>query len=266
LNSNDSFNHSFEEKFEEKWEHFFKPEVRSGGRSYFAKGSVRSSQPSDTEVVAYISGSSSAKITFKSESVSSEVVTVDCSCPASQKGQFCKHIWATLLKIESSHADFLDGKEDIMKASSDSDSETESKSAPKPRPRSQFRPEQKPLSEAQIASQEALKAKQSDYRKQQYQKQKQRFKEQKQAQKKTKLPAVPEYPADVQAALNFFSENGFALEGTLNPESIRLAKKRLSRVFHPDIGGSHGEIVVLNEKAETLIRFFSSQKSNENKP
>lgn len=238
--------------------------MRSSGRTYFAKGSVRSSQPSDTEVVAFISGSSSAKITFKSESVSSEVVTVDCSCPASQKGQFCKHIWATLLKIESNHADFLDGKEDIVKASSES--ETDGAPSFKKAPRPQFRPEKKPLSEAQIASQEALKAKQADYRKQQYQKQKQRLKEQKQAQKKTKLPAAPEYPADVQAALNFFSENGFALEGTLNPESIRLAKKRLSRVFHPDIGGSHGEIVVLNEKAETLIRFFSSQNSDENKP
>jgi len=235
----------------EKWEHFFKPEVRSSGRLYFLNGKVASSQPSDTEIQAYIKGSTAYKVSFKSNSVESEEITVDCTCPASKKGQFCKHIWATLLKVEQSHPDFLDSKQEIQKRSQSSEEPTAS---PKFQKNTQ--------SEARAQAQANFKAKQADYRKQQYQKQKQRLKDQKQAKKKAQTAVLPELPEEVQKALSFFSENGFPMEGALNADVIRFAKKKLSRVFHPDIGGSHQEIVELNVNYEVLMGFVENQNSN----
>lgn len=227
------------QSLEESWEHYFKSEVRSRGRVLFNKGKVSSSQLSDTEIQAYINASTSFKISFKTESVESESLTVDCTCPASKKGQLCKHIWATLLKVEKSYPDFLIGKKEIQKRSYE---ETDLKAPRK-------------ISQVQLDSQAAFKAKQADYRKQQYQKQKQRLKEFKQLKSKTAKSAVS-FPPQVEMALDFFDKNGFPMEHSLSEENIRLAKKKLSQVFHPDIGGSHSEILELNKYSEILTRFL----------
>jgi uncharacterized Zn finger protein len=249
----------------EAWEHFFKPEVRSSGQSYFKKGVVRSAQPSDTEVQAFIRSSGNYKVTFKSPSVESPVISVDCTCPTSQKGQFCKHVWATLLKVEQSHSDFLDGKTDIQKQEHAEKAEEEASSRAAEIQKESKSPYQfqakKPLSQEQVEKREAYKQKQSDYRKQQYQKQKQRLKELKQGEKVSKLePVRPQYPPKVKEALKFFHQNGFEMEETLNAEILRLAKKHLSRVFHPDKGGSHEEIVDLNRNAAILSEFLETEK------
>jgi len=219
------------------WEHFFKPEVRSSGRAFVTKGKVSQSRPSDTEIQTYVRASTSLKVTCKSESVESKTVTVDCTCPQLKKGQFCKHIWAALLMIEEENSDFLDSKTELEKKSL-----TALESTTKPKP-----------SQTQMDSQAAYKLKQADYRKQQYQKQKQLAKDRKQAKKN--IANSPEFPPAVELALKFFLDNGFPLRESLSKESVGLANKKLARIFHPDVGGSHSEILELNKFAEILTKF-----------
>lgn len=203
------------------WEHFFKPEVRNSGRKYFAAGAISISQPSDTETQAYIRSSPPVRITLKSPSMESSLIIADCTCPFSKKGQLCKHIWATLLATNEKRPDFFENKNELEK---------------------------------QITAEIPKFKKQNEYRKQQYQKQKERLKEKKKVTKKQ----LPVYPEHIEAALKFFDQNGFPMENPIKPDDIRFARKKLSRVFHPDIGGSHDEILELNKHFEILIDYFSN--------
>lgn len=228
----------------QNWEHFFKPEVRSSGRKLFSQGKVSISQPSDTELVIYIKASTSFNVSFKTESVESSRFWVNCNCPASKKGQYCKHIWAGLLAAQIKNPDFFESKSEIEKQASTFKTSEKPKSSPQ--------------SEAREAAQAAYKAKQADYRKEQYQKQKQRLKDFKSRLKNK--PEISEFPVKVEKALSFFSENGFELKESLNKESIGAAKKKLARIFHPDLGGSHEEILELNRCVEILIKFVEQNK------
>lgn len=219
------------------WKHFFKPEVRSRAGTLVAK--VSAAHPSDTEVIAYARASTSFKITLKSPSVESSVIEADCNCPLSRKGQFCKHIWATLLVTEDQFPDFLDGKTEIQKAA------TATSMAATPKARA--------LSEAQQASQAALKEKQALYRKIQYQKQKKRAQELKLAKKLT--TEAPKWPDNVEIALEYFHQNGFDLRESMTKPSVALAMKKLARIFHPDLGGTHAEFLELNQHTDTLLKF-----------
>lgn len=223
------------------WEHFFKPEVRSSGRALVAK--VSAAHPSDTEVTAYVRASTSFKITLKSASIESPVIEADCNCPLSKKGQFCKHIWATLLVVEDQFPDFLDEKTEIQKGPASPAAAAVTTSTLKARP----------LSEAQKASQAAFKEKQTLYRKIQYQKQKKRAQEFKVAKK---LAAeAPKWPDNVEIALEYFNQNGFDLRESMTKTSVALAMKKLARVFHPDLGGTHAEFLELNRHTDTLMKF-----------
>ena len=212
---------------ESQWGHFFKPEVRKSGSEYFNEGVVVLSIASDTAIQGYVKGTTSSKVTLKAESIANPTFYADCSCPASRKGILCKHIWAVLLQSEKKHPDFLDSKKNIEKA----------EKAP------------------QVES--PYKAKQAEYRKQQYEKQKVRAKEQRQAKKKSKRgPAETiSLPTDVEFAFEFFSANGFPMENPIDEEALKEAKKKLSRVFHPDKGGTHEEAVILNQHFEVLMNF-----------
>ena len=48
------------------------------------------------------------------------------------------------------------------------------------------------------------------------------------------------------------------MQAPWDEEALKNAKKKLSRVFHPDIGGSHQESVDLNVNYDILIRFMTS--------
>ena len=221
------------------WEHFFKPEVRSSGRAFLIKGKVSQSRPSDTEIQTYVRASTAFKVIFKSM-MGSNTVTVDCTCPQSKKGQFCKHIWAALLMSEEKNSDFFDSKTELQKGSQPS-----FESAAKPK-----------QTQAQMDSQAAYKLKQADYRKQQYQKQKQFAKDRRQAKKN--ISESPEFPEAVELALQFFLDNGFPLRESLTRESVSFANKKLARIFHPDRGGSHDAILELNKFVDILNRFAKS--------
>lgn len=212
---------------EQIFESFFKPETRKSGSDYFLKNSVVLSSKTDTHIQGYVKGSTSCRVSFSTDSISSESFSADCSCPTSAKGQLCKHMWSVLLSVEKNYPDFLTSKISVEKVT---------KLDPK---------------------QSAFKEKQNDYRKLQYEKQKLRAKKIKIEKSKQKfMNDEPEFPTFVESALAFFSENGFPFERPIQEEDLNNARKKLARVFHPDIGGSHEETVVLNKNHEILMRFF----------
>lgn len=226
------------------WQHFFKPEVRSSGLAFIKKGVVSVSQLSDTEIQSYVRASTSCKVTIKSPSVSSATINVDCSCPVSKKGHFCKHIWAALLVIEEKKPDFLDSKTQLEKIS-----------AEEMTPNNPIKTSIKVKSQAQLDSAAAFKAKQAEYRKAQYQKQKLNIKDKKLKAKKIDKQRDNLFPTDVEEALKYFAINGFSLRDNLTKENVSFAMKKLSKVFHPDVGGSHEEILELNRFSELLIKY-----------
>lgn len=234
----------------ENWTHLFKPEARSKGQTFVSKDKVSPPRPSDTEVQVFVRDSSGAKVTLRAESIESDTLSADCNCAQSKKGQFCKHIWAALLTIEEKTPDFLESKTELVKADSVADlGASGSGSGPK-----KFEP-----SPAQVEKQEAYKQKQNEYRREQYQKQKQRLKDKKQSggAKESRFGSSI-YPSEVEDALKYFSANGFPLEDSLDEEAVSTAKKQLSRVFHPDKGGSHDEILELNQFTRILEEYLRS--------
>lgn len=238
----------------QNWEHFFKPEVRSSGRTLFSQGKVSINQPSDTEIVAFIRISSPFKVSLKTKSIDSSIVYADCNCPAGKKDLFCKHIWAALLATEEKNPDFFEDKTEIEKMESTLKTTT---FKPKPSAQTQaYEEKQAAFKEKQAAYKEQQKEKQSLYRKIQYQKQKLRMNSLKN--NKKDLPEEPQFPSDVEEALNFFSQNGFELRESMNKDIIGAAKKKLARIFHPDLGGSHDEILELNRCSDILITFVSN--------
>lgn len=235
-----------------QWEHYFKPEVRSSGRMLVSKGQVSLKQPSDTELVAFLKVSGGVKVHLKLSRVDSPEVKADCTCPLFKKGQFCKHLWGTLVEAQQKNPDFFEGKIELSiqefqfstKASVDSsDRASDLRASPADQERALKNAER---------HQQTLEA-QSLYRKLQYQKQKLRLKKLKLAKEPQAL--VPEFPDFVEEALQYFMQNGFDLRATLTKDSVNFAKKKLARVFHPDLGGSHQEILDLNKFAEVLSKF-----------
>ncbi|MES2855042.1 MAG: hypothetical protein V4692_04215, partial [Bdellovibrionota bacterium] len=113
-------------------------------------------------------------------------------------------------------------------------------------------------SEATVASETRFKEKQAEYRKQAYQAQKERAKEYKAARSgasEKSSKSKPHFPAKVEAALKYFEVNGFPMELPASDVEINQAKRVLSRVFHPDKGGTHEEIVELLKHAEVLLQY-----------
>ncbi|NJM09449.1 MAG: hypothetical protein HC883_00680 [Bdellovibrionaceae bacterium] len=87
------------------------------------------------------------------------------------------------------------------------------------------------------------------------QRQKERAKEIRREKKQAERGPRFFYPEPVQEALVYFKDNGFPLDP---PELADLvnAKKILSRVFHPDKGGSHEEAITLNQNYEILLEYL----------
>lgn len=243
----------------------FKPETRKSGDDIFAKDVVSISSGSDTQIQAYVRVSGSPRVNLCAQSISSSEVTANCTCTAStQKSQLCKHMWAVLLKTAEKYPDFLESKTRVEKAApkaADAGGPSSTAGASS-RPLS-ARPAyvKPPPSEAQIARAEAMKAKQAEYRKAQYQKSKERQKERLKDSQTGKKSGyfVKAVPPEVESAFHFFLENGFDFKESLNEEDLSNARKKLSRIFHPDKGGSHEEALTLNENYMILEGYLHSK-------
>lgn len=214
---------------------FFKAEVSASGRKLFDEAKVSITGGSDTTILVYVRASPPVKVLLQSEGVASTALTADCSCAAGRKSQFCKHVWAALLGAEEKFPDFLSSKRAIDKSVA---SESSEKKAPD-------------------TYQETAKRRASEYRKEQYQRQKTQAKSQKQeAKRRESYPRPDSFSPEIVASLAYFSLNGFPMEAGPSETTLAEAKRKLSRVFHPDKGGTHSEIVELNEHCEVLARFL----------
>ncbi len=213
----------------------FKPEIRSSGAKLVAQEKVLLSHGSDLTVQAYIRSSPSYKVQLVAPSIDSDIIIAKCSCPIGKKAQFCKHVWATLLCAEVAAPDFITGKRSIEKAPSEHNPEVNNRAA-------------------------AAKARAGEYRKVQYEKQKARVKEMKRSKSGRDAAAVEakSFPPDVETALAYFTKNGFPMADGLSELELGEGKRKLSRVFHPDRGGTHEEITELNTQWEILIRYLKS--------
>ncbi len=231
---------------EDPFSHFFKPEVRHAADELLKKKSVFLKLGSDTQIEGSVRGTTLLRVTFRAASIESETFLVDCSCPASKKGQFCKHVWAVLVLARVKSPDFFESKTAIEK-----DDLLKSKTSPAR------------AADPEFAERQAnLKNKQADYRKQAYQAQKQRAKNLKsdraarEQRESIKTSAFSlNLPEDVKAAFAYFEVNGFALTLPVDEITLNNAKRVLSRVFHPDKGGSHAEMIELLKQSNVLLKF-----------
>lgn len=71
-------------------------------------------------------------------------------------------------------------------------------------------------------------------------------------------PPAFHYPVSVEEARRYFQANGFEMKQPFELHEIIDAKKQLSRVFHPDKGGSHDEILELNRNFQILSDYLKS--------
>lgn len=215
----------------------FKPEERNRGEDLFRKGAVFISSASDTGVRATVKAPGQNRVSLAAPEVGSSGFSMDCSCTLARKGKPCKHVWAVLLALEEKGSDFLEGKGEV-------------EAAPTAAQASEAQP--------QNARAEEAKARQSEYRKQQYEKQKTRAKAMRRERKNADLGAddIPEFPTAVAEARAYFLQNGFDLKSPLNVEDLASARKILSRVFHPDKGGTHAETLELNRQFDVIHAFI----------
>ena len=239
----------------ESFAHFFKPEVQNAGEQLAAKNAVFLKIGSDTQIDASVKGSALSQVAFRSRAIDANEFTVDCSCKASAKGTMCKHIWSVLTVAKEKQPDFFENKTSIEKVDA-----LRAKSAASQKPAT---PEAAKRQQEFADRQAALKERAAEARKQQYQIQKARAKERKGETPKGSFGKAKEKPApksqqfisdDVKDALKYFELNGFPLELPINDEDLSAAKRVLSRVFHPDKGGSQEEVVELNRNVETLLK------------
>lgn len=210
----------------EKLADCFKPEERKRGQDLFDEEKVVVSQASDTNVSGFIKASSAVKVILTSAHVGHSLITSRCSCPVFRRGHLCRHAWAVLLALEERESDFLAQKQNV---------EVETVVEKEPN---------------------KFEERQKEYKKQQYEKQKVRAQELRQKKKNSDKGIVNQYPVEVQEALDFFRENGFDFSNSLEQDSLIEARRTLARVFHPDKGGTHEEITLLNKHFTTLSNFI----------
>jgi hypothetical protein len=210
----------------------FKSSHRSHGQRLFDQEKVYISSHSDQSIQASVRSTPPARMTIESD-LQESMLHLKCSCSSSMG---CKHLWAVMLAIQEKHPDFFEGKTGIdFMSESDSDSTVQ---------------------DTRIQD---SKKRASDYRKDQYQKFKQKMKEKKSAgsKKNSSSPSrLPLFSEELKNSLDYFLQNGFPMQEGPSAEVLTEAKRKLSRIFHPDKGGSHQETVELNHHCQVIQDFL----------
>lgn len=213
---------------------YFKAETQTAGIKLFKQEKVRIVTHSDIQVQCQIQAFSSVKVLLKSEHIESSIIKASCTCKDGLKMKFCVHIWASLLFLEKINSDFLANKFSLELL------EQISKQSPAKIQKNQ-------------AANELVKEKARAFRKEQYQKQKMLKKSQKNSEDQSSQII---HPIDIQAALKYFESNGFPMIDGPSEDILTKAKKQLSRIFHPDKGGTHAETIELNQNYDLLLSFI----------
>ncbi len=210
-------------------ENSFASAERRKGRELESKGQVILSSASDSEVQAFVKGSRSGRVRLYADDITSSEFFAKCSCSGAS-GR-CRHIWAVVLKLSTQGADFLIHRRELRSPPQAAE------------PAAQVAAKANVSSEYKERLNEQLKLRRkAHYKAQKLKKQSVRN----QAKGGSAQPHTKLYPEAVQAALVYFEVNGFKLDP---PEltQLLLAKRQLSRVFHPDRGGTHEEALQLSE-------------------
>ncbi len=80
------------------WSPFFQSSVRMRGRAYQLGGRVERIEPDTDELIrANVRGREPYVVTVRRDD---RAASAECTCPAFDKGAYCKHIWATLLDLQ----------------------------------------------------------------------------------------------------------------------------------------------------------------------
>lgn len=241
--------YKFHMETREHWQQYFKPETQKAGDDLVAEKCVVLTVTSDTAINGFVRGGGNSKVSFVSSSIGSEKFAASCSCTRAGKGVFCKHIWAVLIATAEKHPDFLDSKSAIEMRLAKAESSTAKGPAP--------------TSASASTYQEKQKEKQAEFKKAQADRLKARNKDLRLAKKALKNKSekgsskfTVSYPEDVQEALAFFNTNGFSFASEMSEEGLKDARKILSRVFHPDKGGTHEESLLLNQHFDILMEYL----------
>jgi uncharacterized Zn finger protein len=218
---------------------FFKSETQTSGRRLVADEKVLLRSGGDTAIQAVIRMTPPVQVKLSSESVESHAFTAECGCSAFKKGQLCKHLWATLLCVAQKYPDFLSAKTEVHKSVAAID----------------------PHAAAREEALAAAKQRASERRKEHYRQQKARTQKSSGSKVRNKMAALPShYPPEVEAAIQYFAENGFPMAEGPSELILSEAKRKLSRVFHPDKGGSHEESVQLNRNCDLIRQFLAVKR------
>lgn len=76
----------------------FSDPSRVRGEAIARSGAVRSLQVSEQAAAALVTGTADYQVTIE---VHHRTASLGCSCPHAASGAFCKHVWATLVLLES---------------------------------------------------------------------------------------------------------------------------------------------------------------------
>jgi superfamily II DNA or RNA helicase len=81
-----------------KFSQDFRPQIRDRGVAYFRSNAVEIISHSSTQVDARVKGSVNYLVRLRLGRIS---LDISCTCPYFEKGEECKHIWATMLAADS---------------------------------------------------------------------------------------------------------------------------------------------------------------------
>ncbi|HJX92946.1 MAG TPA: DEAD/DEAH box helicase [Pyrinomonadaceae bacterium] len=81
-----------------KFSNDFKPQIRDRGHAYFRSNAVKILSHSESLIEARVTGSANYRVRLKLGSASLDIA---CTCPYFDRGEECKHVWATMLAADS---------------------------------------------------------------------------------------------------------------------------------------------------------------------
>ncbi len=81
-----------------KFSNDFKPQIRDRGHAYFRSNAVKILSHSESHIEARVTGSANYRVRLK---LGSSSLDVACTCPYFERGEDCKHVWATMLAADS---------------------------------------------------------------------------------------------------------------------------------------------------------------------
>jgi len=91
-------------KLTQRFSYDFSQVIRDRGKNYHRQGRVALHEIAEEYVIARVTGTSLYHVRVDwSWTVATDAVHVACTCPYFRRGEFCKHLWATLLHLDGEY-------------------------------------------------------------------------------------------------------------------------------------------------------------------